>query len=237
MCRCKQFHPRAAIAGGTLLGLIILSHAGTANAAGGAFAVDNAGVDEAGSCKIETWASFARNDDRVFAVAPACAVSIGQPVEFGLQYDRIRADREWGSAIALKAKTSIVPFPDGAPFGVAIAGGAAMSLDSGKLENWFVAVPTSIRLSEALQLNLQLGGIWDRLEEKGFFTWGAGVEVTLTETVSLISEVFGTGSERPGAQAGLRFTPYEEVDFDLIYGRNLGGERSDWITFGMNLRF
>lgn len=59
----------------------------------------------------------------------------------------------------------------------------------------------------------------------------------LTETVSLIGEVFGIGSERPGVQAGLRLTPHAKIDVDLIYGRNLTGSDPDWITVGTNLRF
>jgi hypothetical protein len=35
----------------------------------------------------------------------------------------------------------------------------------------------------------------------------------------------------------MRFTPHERIDFDFIYGHNLAGEKSDWFTLGMNVRF
>ena len=41
----------------------------------------------------------------------------------------------------------------------------------------------------------------------------------------------------PRFQAGIRVTPIDTVDFDLIYGRNITGENANWVTIGMNLRF
>ena len=36
--------------------------------------------------------------------------------------------------------------------------------------------------------------------------------------------------------AGLRFTPIDTIDFDVIYGRNLLGEGANWITVGFTVR-
>jgi hypothetical protein len=64
--------------------------------------------------------------------------------------------------------------------------------------------------------------------------------------VTLIGEVFGqTGAgeeevrsaRQPRLQAGLRFTPVDSMDIDVIYGRNITGENANWITVGLNLRF
>ena len=63
--------------------------------------------------------------------------------------------------------------------------------------------------------------------------------------ITLIAEVFGLVGERtdprsiidPRFQAGIRFTPIETVDLDLIYGRNIAGENANWITVGLNVRF
>jgi hypothetical protein len=170
-------------------------------------------------------------------VAPACVVSLGRPVDLGVQVDRSRSGGEWGTGLTLKAKTAIVPFTDDAVFGMAIAGGVGFDLTAGDTAELFVTVPVSIRLSKIFQVNLNVGALSDRIEHRNFVTWGAGFELTLAERFTLLGEVFGQGSERPGAQLGLRFTPHEKIDFDLIYGRNLTGERSDWITAGVNLRF
>src|SRR5690554_1294025 len=83
--------------------LLCLAFAGLerVHAAGGAYAVDDAGVDAPGACKVETFASFARNDDFMAVVAPACVVSLGGPVELGLQVDRSRSGGEWGTGGSL----------------------------------------------------------------------------------------------------------------------------------------
>jgi hypothetical protein len=218
------------------LALGLLAPSGAAQAAGGAFAVDDAGVDDPGACKVEAFASLARNDDFMGVVAPACVISLGRPLDIGVQFDRSRSDGEWGTGLALKAKTAIVPFTDDAFFGVAISGGVGFDLTARETAEWFVTVPVSIRLSKIFQVNLNIGGVRDKFEHRSFVTWGAGFELMLGERFTLLGEVFGQSSERPGAQLGLRFTPHEKVDFDIIYGRNLN-ERSDWITAGVNLRF
>jgi hypothetical protein len=37
-------------------------------------------------------------------------------------------------------------------------------------------------------------------------------------------------------QVGLRFTPIDTVDVDLIYGHNITGVSTHWITIGLNVR-
>jgi hypothetical protein len=206
-------------------------------AAGGAFAVDDAGVDEAGACKVEAWTSFARNRDFIGVVAPACVVRLGTPVELGAQFDRSRSGGEWGTGLSLKAKTALVPRGDDGVVGVALVGGIGFDLTAHETAELFVNVPVTIRIAEPLLLNFNVGALRDRVEQRSFVTWGAGFELSLAPRFTLIGEVFGQSSEDPGAQLGLRYTPHEKVDFDLIYGRNLAGERADWITVGLNLRF
>ena len=209
----------------------------TAHAAGGAFFVDNAAVDAPGTCKVEAWASAARSGDRVFAVAPACAISLGQPVEFGVQYDRVRFDGEWVSAGALNAKTSLIPLTDHVQFGAAVSGAAVWSFETNEIAAYVVNVPFSFRVAAPLQINFQIGGLWERATGHEHFTWGAGIELALTPQLAFVGEVFSLASRHRGAQAGLRYIPHEKIDFDLIYGHNLAGEKSDWLTLGMNARF
>jgi hypothetical protein len=207
------------------------------HAAEGAFAVDNADVNEPGFCKVETWGSAARNGDRIFAVAPLCAVSFGQPVDLAIQIDRANFDGEWLTAGALKAKTSIVPLGDASRFGVAISGAAIASFKTNQFVAYSINVPVTFRVTDSLDLSLQFGGLWDRVDDRSHITWGGGFEFTLTPQLMLIGEVFSLASEHRGAQAGLRYTPHEKIDFDLIYGHNLAGEKSDWLTLGVNVRF
>ena len=87
-------------------------------------AVDTSEVSETGSCKIESWASWAGNQDLVATINPSCVVSLlGQPFELSAQIARSRADDDWATSIAPKAKTKLIPTSIG-NFGLAIAGGA-----------------------------------------------------------------------------------------------------------------
>lgn len=230
-----RFCPRTIGAFG--VSLLLAAFAGQAQGAGGAFAVDNAGVDDAGACKVEAWTSFSHRHDFVGAVSPACAISLGRAVEFGVQYDRIKFDGEWASGLLLRAKTSILPLTDDARFGIAISGGTALVLPSGDTAAWFINVPMSFRVFDPLQINVHLGGLWDRIEDRNLFTWGVGFEFSLSEPLTLIGETFSITSRSIGGQIGLRYTPVPQMDFDIVYGRNLAGEQANWITLGVNLRF
>jgi len=228
----------AARIAGTLVTGLLLAMPHPAESAEGAYAVDKAQVDEPGSCKVEAWTSFSSRNDFAGAVAPACAVSIGRPVEFGAQFDRVKIDGEWASGLLLKTKTSIVPLTESdARFGIAISGASVVGLESGKVAAWILNVPFSFRATDAFQINAQFGGLWNRVENRTHFTWGLGFEWSMSEPFMLIGEVFSIAARTAGAQIGLRYTPHEKIDFDFIYGRNLAGEQADWITLGVNLRF
>jgi hypothetical protein len=206
-----------------------------AEAAGGAFAVDDSEIGNPGECKVESWVSFADNHDFIGAISPACVVALGRPVEIGAQFQRERAGGSWGSGLSLKAKTSLLPV-ENRPFGLGISGGVSYDLSAGENDAIFLAVPITFQAGAPLRINLNAGWLWDRVAGRHFATWGAGFEVSL-KPFTLIGEVFGQDSENPGAQLGIRYTPVEKIDFDLIYGRNLAGEQADWVTLGVNLRF
>ena len=75
---------------------------------------------------------------------------------------------------------------------------------------------------------------------------GRGLRLERQRQVSLIGEAFGLLFNRdpdkphandPRAQFAVRFKPNENIDFDVIYGRNIFGENAHWITVGLNVRF
>ena len=78
-------------------------------AAGAAYQVDTAEISEPGSCKVESWASFAANRDFIASVAPACVVNLYRAVEVSAQFNRTRSDDEWGTAVTPKLKTQLKP--------------------------------------------------------------------------------------------------------------------------------
>jgi hypothetical protein len=227
------------------LGLLTLPLAlpGAAMAAGGAFLVDDAGVDP-GTCKVESWTSFASNSDFIGVVSPACAMQIGRPIEIGVSYARVRGDREWGAELAPKAKINILPIETG-KIGLAVSAVTAFNLYTGENTGTIINVPVTFALTDTFRVNVNGGWFHDRRIMEDLAVYGAGIEWSPVKPVTLIAEMFGfAGPEtdrrtdrQPRAQAGIRFTPDESFDIDLIYGRNITGENAHWVTLGLNYRF
>src|SRR4029079_16898295 len=133
-----------AVAGAALLSLF---QADISYAAGGAYVVDDSEIGKPGECKVETWASFAGNSDRIASIGPACVVSLGQPVELGTQFLRFRSGGTWGSTLILKGKTNIIPVERTA-FGLGVAGGIGYDFNSDAITNVFVNVPFTFDVSK-----------------------------------------------------------------------------------------
>jgi hypothetical protein len=217
--------------------------AGEAHAAGGAFLVDDAAVDEPGACKVESSLSFGSNRDFIGLSTPACVVPFFKPVELGVNILRTRQDGEWGTSLIPKAKMNILPVETG-KLGLAIATGSAFDVLTGEYTGSFVNVPMTYTFSETFKANLNGGWIYERRTNRHFLSYGVGVEWIPMKPFTVIAEVFGVAGQAdsrsatdPRFQAGLRVTPIETIDFDVIYGRNITGENANWITVGMNVRF
>jgi hypothetical protein len=213
--------------------------AGGASAAGGAFVVDDADVGAVGSCKVESWAAFAGNTDFIGVVSPACVANLGRPVELNAAFARVRSDGEWGSLLVTKGKVNLIPVESN-KIGLALIAGAGFDLVNRVVDAGFVTVPLTWQLHEQFRVNLNAGWLWERDAGVHVAAWGAGFEWNFVKPLTLIGEVFGfIGGPHPEPrfQLGLRYTPIEMFDIDLIYGRNLTGEQANWITVGLNVRF
>src|SRR5258705_175271 len=88
---------------------VVAAYAPRAHAAGTAYGVDTAEVGEVGNCKVESWLSWASNQDFVGVANPSCIVNLGRAVEISASIQRSRSDGEWGTAVGPKFKTNIVP--------------------------------------------------------------------------------------------------------------------------------
>jgi hypothetical protein len=216
-------------------------------AAGAAYQVDTADVSEPGACKVESWISSAANRDLVAAVAPACVVDVFRPVEVSAQFERTRSDGEWGTSVAPKLKTNIIPTAIG-HVGVAITTNAVVDLLTGDTTAWQVTVPATLRLSNVVRINLNAGYQRDVATAHHYFTYGAGFDWRTPDNIwTLTGEVFGQAGAidddtprsavRPRGQVGLRWRPIDEFNIDLIYGRNITGENANWITLATTVRF
>lgn len=217
---------------------------GQGRAAGAAYQVDTAEVSEAGSCKVESWVSSAENRDVIAAVSPACVVNMFRPVELSAQFTRARGDGEWGTGVSPKVKTNIVPAAIGS-WGVAISAIASYDLITKENTALFVTIPATLRVSNVVRINLNAGWQLDRTTNRNYFTYGAGFDWRTPDNVwTLTGEVFGQagvaeehGVVEPRFQVGLRYRPIDQFNVDLIYGRNLTGERANWITLATIVRF
>jgi hypothetical protein len=215
-----------------------------ADAAGTAYATDTADVGEVGNCKIESWFSWASNQDFLAITNPSCVVDLSRPVEISAQLQRARSDDEWGPSIAPKFKTNLLPTAIGR-FGVAVAGGAMFDTVSAENTGFFAYVPATLRMSEVMRLNLNAGWLWDRAADHHFFTYAAGVDYRTADNIwTLTAEIFGqlgtadTASvTQPRFQLGLRWRPVDLISMDVILGRNITGENANWITFATAIRF
>ncbi len=216
-------------------------------AAGGAYAVDTADVSDPGSCKVESWASFAANRDFIGASSPACVVNLGRPVEISSQFNRSRQSDEWSSSATPKLKTNLIPTAIGS-WGVAASAQAGYDLITGANTSYAATIPATFRFSDVVRVNLNAGWLWDRMADKHYATYGAGFDWRTPDNIwTLTGEVFGqagginddqmTGVIRPRFQAGIRWRPVDQFNIDLIYGRNLAGEQSNWLTLATTIRF
>jgi hypothetical protein len=222
------------------------------HAAGGAFAVDDVEVGKPGDCKVESWASAASNHDFAAVTSPACVVKLGIPVELGAQVQRFRSGDEWGTTGGLKAKINLIPVENHA-FGLGLAGGNTWDLATGASAGGFINVPVTFQLRDNFRINVNGGWLYDNVNNLSYATWGAGFEWGFAKPFTLIGEVFGLAGKlpavedgeapapkaivQPRAQVGLRYTPRDNVDIDVIWGHNIAGENAHWITLGVNLRF
>ncbi len=184
-------------------------------------------------------------------VQPACVANIGRPVELSAAFVRLREGGEWGTDALVKAKTNLIPVEQG-KVGLGLFGALAFDLKTGENTDVLVVVPATWQISEQFKINVNGGWLWDRVADRHRLAWGAGFEWNFVKPVTLIAEVFGFAGELPAVvegepppprsitqprfQAGLRFTPHEKIDLDLIYGRNIFGENANWFTIGLNVR-
>jgi hypothetical protein len=214
--------------------------------AGAAYQVDTVEISEAGACKVESWASFAANKDRVVAVSPACSVPFVRPLELSVQgnYSWSAADSEASTTLTPKIKINLAESGIGVP-GFAISGTATHDLVTNQNTALAATAISTIRLSNVVRVNVNVGFLWDRSADQQYLTYGLGMDWRTPDNVwTLTAEVFGqTGPSdmgsitRPRFQTGLRWRPIDRWNVDVIYGRNITGENSNWVTVATIIRF
>jgi hypothetical protein len=214
-------------------------------AANGAVQVDDTDVDPVGACKVDSWAQFASNRDRIGVMSPGCVFDVGRPVDVTLMFQRSRSDGAWDTSGSVKFRTLMVEGGVG-KWSLLFSTGATYDVTAGDVSTVLINIPATFQALENLKLNLNAGWLYARSNEVNWATWGASFDWSVNDRLTLIGEVFGQfGHEiedspylnKPRAQFVFRFKPNENTDFDVIYGRNITGENAHWITLGLNVRF
>lgn len=224
----------------------------SARAAGGAFVVDDVEIAKPGDCKVESWVQGASNHDFAAVSAPACVVQLGIPVELTTQFNRTRSADTWQTSVDLKGKVNIVPVATG-KVGVGFVGSFNWATSNGQYLGNFLYVPLTYQMTDDFRINLNAGWLYDGMAMLHSAYWGAGFEWNFVKPVTLIGELFGfygnlptdpsnlgdgpRALREPRLQTGLRFTPQNKFDIDVIYGHNINGENAHWLTLGLNVRF
>ncbi|UWF47174.1 hypothetical protein NYP20_17660 [Pseudomonas sp. N3-W] len=224
----------------TLSMIGLLSLMSDAFAAGGAYVVDDAGINAPGECNVDVWYQDARHSPNSSSVvSPACTFKELPTVQLGAAIQRNRADGQGETQLSPQFKAQLFSRED-LGLQLALAGSTHFAFDRAhSFDGADLNLPITWQPLEALRLNLNTGWThaYDDGEQNHRWTWGTGVEYDLAPSLTLIAERYGQRGGEQAWQAGPRLHIGERIDVDLIVGRSLIGERDQWLTTGATLRF
>jgi hypothetical protein len=219
---------------------VLLAIPAQVEAAGGAYAIDDADIGKSGSCQNEAWASYSTHHDFLSVESPACVVTIGLPVEITALYQRARTAHEWATTGGIQAKA--VPINNDR-IAVSWAFGYAKDFTLQR-DLAFANFPVTWKFGQDFRIHSNIGWLHDGRVEINYATGGVGFDWDFTKRFSLMGEVYIQGGRatmfrpatEPRTQLGLRFIPIPTVDIDVISGQNLTGRGAHWITLGLTVR-
>lgn len=207
-----------------------------ARAAGGAHVVDDADVEKAGACHLESWIIGGEGGAGLVNLSPACTRRAWPRLELGAGVQHLwgggGSDTTAGPAMKLNLRRS------DSGVGLAAAATAAWSLGSGRLETGGLVTPLTLVLSDRVRLNLNPGWSYSRTAaNRNALVLGSQVEVQLRQDTGLMVEVFGRDRGQVGAQLGYRWTPGGgAIDVDVLAGHRVDGTTPLAVTLGLTVR-
>ena len=223
---------------GILLTLALLSKA---NAAGGAYGVDDGAINAPGTCNVDAWYSANRHTGSTHneTLSPACTSASVPWVQWGAALSRATSAGKGETQLSPQLKAQVLSRQD-LGLEMAVSAGAHVALDRRHgFDGADFNVPLTWQPLPPLRLNLNAG--WSHAYNDGDqqhrLTWGTGFEYQVAPVLTVIAERYGQEGGDQAWQAGPRFHFGELVDVDLVVGRSLVGERDQWLTTGATLRF
>ncbi len=136
-------------------------------AANGGVAVDDTDMDPVGKCKVDSWASFADNRDRLGVVSPGCVFDFGRPVDITFGFVRGRSDGAWESGATVKLRTLIVPGGVG-QWSLLFSAAAAYNITTNELADVLINIPATFQVVENLKINLNAGWLHNLPNERNW---------------------------------------------------------------------
>ena len=164
---------------------LILAMPGRVQAAGGAYAVDDADIGKPWTCQVENWVSTATSRDFIGMISPACVVTIGLPIEFTAIYQRSSTSGDWTTAYGGAAK--IVPI-DNDRFALSLVG--QITADSlTKTTSYFVNMPLTFKFGKNARIHVNAGWLYDGRVGIDYATGGVGFEYDFAPKFSVQGEI------------------------------------------------
>jgi hypothetical protein len=216
-------------------GWLALIWAAPAFAAGGTHVVDDSAVETPGQCNTELLGTrFAPGVDST-TLNLNCTFEAIPRLELGVGLVGARAAgavaREAGPAFKLNVAEPATGRP-----GVALAGLLKFGMESGRLESLNLFVPVTFTLSPTTVLSVNAGYVHVH-QVADTATFGVQLEQLAAPTLVFMVEFFSTGVGDLGGQAGIRWTPDNQLDLDLTLGHRADGIADLSVAAGLVLRF
>ncbi|MBU4631995.1 hypothetical protein [Pseudomonas chlororaphis] len=223
----------------SLIGLLTL--VAKANAAGGAYGVDDGAINAPGECNLDLWYQSLRhqgsNHGAVFS--PACTFA-GLPwLQVGAALERSREDGHGETQLSPQLKAQLWNRED-LGLQLALATSAHFALNRGHaFDGGDISLPLTYQPLQSLRLNFNAGWAhaYDDGQQNHRWTWGSGFEYDLGERLTLVAERYGQRGGEQAWQAGPRLHLGANLDLDLVLGGQLNEGRDRWLTSGATLRF
>lgn len=155
-------------------------------------------------------------------------------VEFGAGISHGWQDDERQTLIGPSLKVALRPVSKGVGLGVGLS--AAVDPSTGKADSAWVLIPATVDLTKHVRTNLNLGYVWSRDGDRHALLAGVQFEARVRDKLSLMAEGFVRDGHPPGFQTGIRWTPRQWIDVDLLGGHRIDDSSTSTITVGLTLR-
>ena len=190
--------------------------------------VDDAGTTPEGTCQLETWTRQHAGHRELTAV-PACTLS-GTELSLGLSHLRGERALPW----ALGAKRAVRHWHD-ERLQLAASIETAGDVRQGGARSWSLNLPLSVALDRQALTAAHFNAGWSRSRHERGITLGAGVDIRIAPTWSLLAEQARDAARHRSSHLGIRRHLPGEASLDLLAGRVHDRTGTSWITVGLNL--